>query len=398
MKFLIDENIPYAEAFFESVLTQLDPSGLSKIVRFAGRELTPDDLIDADVLLVRSITKVNEPLLSKANQLKFVGTATIGEDHIDKALLAERGIQFSSAPGCNANSVAEFVISALLVVAEQQMASLADKTVSIIGVGNIGSALLSKLQALNMQVLLCDPFKESDEQGLSYVSLPEALSQGDIVTFHTPLTVDGPHPTHHLLADHNIDLLKDDVCLINASRGEVIDNDALLRHINDRIKDGRPAIHLVLDVWESEPNVLMPLIPFTLLSSAHIAGYSLEGKGRGTEMLYHRVCALFDLAPVIKLEELMPNAAVSQVTLTPSSREDVLELKGTGLLKQLIHLVFDVRRDNALFLNHIDKEGFDWIRKSYPIRREWSSLLVDGCTQQQAQQLANLGFKTQVTR
>ena len=398
MKFLIDENIPYAEAFFEPLLQQLVETQKSdtpmSIERFAGRELEPKDLKDVDVLLVRSITKVNEQLLQFANRLKFVGTATIGEDHIDKTPLEKRGITFSSAPGCNANSVAEFVISALLVAAEQNQCDFSDATVSIIGVGNIGRSLLAKLRTLGMKVLLCDPLRASIDQSEAFVSLEQALSEGDIVTFHTPITQTGEYPTHHLLGKHNLGLLKDQVCLINASRGEVIDNEALLSHINDRIENGRPAIQLILDVWENEPEILKPLLEYTLINTAHIAGYSLEGKGRGTEILYKRVCELFGIEPNMSLEPLLPVAEISQVVIT--SEDDELKLNGLGLLKRLVHLVFDTRRDSGLFLKNLEQNGFDWIRKNYPIRREWSALTVVCPNQAIAKHLQQLGFKTQI--
>jgi erythronate-4-phosphate dehydrogenase len=359
MNIFIDENIPYADDFF---------SDIGDITRFAGRELTAEQMTHADVLLVRSITKVNQTLLSQADNLSFVGTATIGEDHIDKTLLVNKGVTFTSAPGCNAVSVAEYVISSLYVLAEKYHFDLLTKTIAIVGVGNIGKALQKKLTALGINLLLCDPVREQTEDG--FVSLDYALTHADVVTFHTPLTANGDHSSFHLLNEGNIQLLKQDVCLINASRGEVIDNQALLNEIYRRDKNQELTIKLVLDVWENEPNPLLELIEYTDIASAHIAGYSLEGKARGTEMLYQAVCQHLNLPIVKKLDELLPIPSVTQLTLN-NQEQDVNQLK------QVIHLVYDPRRDDALFRNLLAVKGFDWLRKNYPIRREWSSLKLE---------------------
>lgn len=393
MKILIDENIPYAEAFFADIGT---------VVRFSGRSLQASDLVDADVLLVRSITKVNASLLSQANSLKFVGTATIGEDHIDKAELSNRGIAFSSAPGCNANSVAEFVINALFVLAEKYQIDVSNKKVAIIGLGNIGQNLHHKLTVLGIETLLCDPFKSSTPEK-TYVDFEYAIANADIITFHTPLTSTGTHPTHHLLNANNLTLLKDNVCLINASRGEVIDNTALLEHITQRSLSGKPNIKLVLDVWEGEPNPLQALIPHCDLTSAHIAGYSLEGKATGTEMLYKNVCQLLNVAATAQLKDFLPEAAISSITLNKDSNVNKDETVNNEVsktftiapnnpLKTLIHTVYDVRRDDSLFRNLLNEHSFDWLRKNYPIRREWSSISVNCQQPELAEQLSSLGF------
>lgn len=360
MKFLIDENIPFADDFF---------ADLGTIERFPGRELTPQQLIDADVLLVRSITKVNQALLSAAKKLKFVGTATIGEDHIDKPYLAANGVEFSSAPGCNANSVAEYVISSLFVLQERYNCNFAEKTIAIVGVGNIGKAVKSKLDALGIRYLLVDPIRESNEypEGNSpFVSLEQAIAEADIVTLHTPLTLDGEHPTMHLIDESKLSLLKPGAVLINACRGEVIDNHALLEHMQDENNE----TILVMDVWEGEPNPLPELIPLCDIASAHIAGYSLEGKSRGTEMLYHKVCDLFGLDKTKSLADMLPEAEIATHAISQAP-DRVSELKS------LVHMVYDVRRDDQLFRELLALKGFDWLRKNYPVRREWSSLQVE---------------------
>ncbi|NVK24723.1 MAG: 4-phosphoerythronate dehydrogenase [Gammaproteobacteria bacterium] len=359
MNILIDENIPYADEFFADMGT---------VTRFPGRELKAEQLIDADILLVRSITKVNESLLSKASKLKFVGTATIGEDHIDKACLASRDIEFSSAPGCNAVSVAEYVMSAIYVLAQKYHFNLSGKKVAIIGVGNTGKGVKNKLDALGIETLLVDPPRAKAEGLQGFVDLDYALRNADIVTCHTPLIREGETPTMHLINEEKLKLLKQDVCLINACRGEVIDNQALFNHIQERQVNDQPAIKLVLDVWENEPNPMQSLIPLADITTAHIAGYSLEGKARGTEMLYQKVCALLGHSANKSLSDYLPEPQFGEVQLDAELAVDSLT--------PLVHLVYDVRRDDALFRNLLNEKGFDWLRKNYPVRREWSSLKV----------------------
>ena len=233
------------------------------------------------------MTQVNNKLLAHANKLSFVGTATIGIDHIDTQLLDDKNIAFSSAPGCNAIAVAEYVISSLFALSQENARPLSGQTIGIVGVGNIGSCLAQKLKALNVTVLLCDPIKH--EQGLlrEHVALDELLAQSDIVTFHVPLIKNGEHKTLHMMNKERLKALKPGLTLINASRGDVIDNQALLE-----IMQAGADLDLVLDVWEKEPNILTELLEHVRYASVHIAGHTLEGKARGTQMLYQKLCEL----------------------------------------------------------------------------------------------------------
>ena len=242
IKIVADENIPALDPLFGQ---------LGQIYRLPGRSMSADQLVDADVLLVRSVTQVNRDLL-QGSQVKFVGTATIGTDHVDETALADLGIQFASAPGCNADAVTEYVLSVLLHLADEQSFSIFDKTVGIVGVGNVGSRLAARLQALGVKTLLCDPPRVDQDPTISdqFMSLTHLLNQADIVTLHTPLTHQHLHPTHHLLNASNLPFLKPNAILINAGRGPVIDNEALLSFTEDR-----PDVTLVLDVWEKEPEV-----------------------------------------------------------------------------------------------------------------------------------------------
>ena len=368
MKIVVDENMPLAEALFAE---------FGEVVRVPGRTLTAAQLTDADVLLVRSITKVNASLLLQANKLKFVGTATIGTDHVDKTYLTENAIPFFSAPGCNKVSVGEYVISALLVMAEKYQFSLSGLSLGIIGAGNTGTAVAERAAALGVVVKLCDPPKQQSGDQRKFVTYDEALTC-DLVSFHVPLSRHGEHATFHLLDEKRIQALRPEQILINACRGEVWDNQAMLV----RQQSALP-LRLVMDVWENEPNVLQTLVPYTEIATPHIAGYSLEGKYRGTYMLYEAFCQHFGYEITKQLQPMLPVADINTLSLSA----DVTEC----ILKKLIHLVYDVRRDDAIFRHKIVQPGsFDDMRKKYPERREWSSLMISA--EKNNDILVQLGF------
>lgn len=369
MNIYIDENIPYAKEFF---------SAFGTLYLFSGRDVTPEILQDADVLLVRSITQVNKELLQLNKRLKFVGTATIGTDHIDQGYLKSRNIAFSSAPGCNKISVAEYVLSALLVVAEKQCFDLKTKSVAIVGAGNTGTAVYDRLMAMGMNCALFDPPLDESGDPREFCDFSKVL-QADIISLHVPKTKEGEHPTFHLFNQEILHKLSGDQILINASRGEIIDNQALLSLCIDN-----KAPTLVLDVWENEPNIEQQLLPFASIATPHIAGYSLDGKVRGTEMLYQALCQVLSVKQACRLEQFIPKPNISHVSINAS-------LDFT-LLKSLMHLVYDVRRDDILFRQKVaDKHGFDTMRKNYSERRELSSLTITSKINQQAL-LSKLGF------
>jgi Phosphoglycerate dehydrogenase and related dehydrogenases len=368
MKIVVDENMPLTQALFAE---------FGEVVALPGRTMTAEQLADADILLVRSVTKVNATLLSQANKLKFVGTATIGTDHIDKAFLAEKNITFASAPGCNKVSVGEYIISALLVIAEKYQFSLSGLSLGIVGAGNTGSAVAGKARQLGINVKLCDPFKAQSGDSRTFVSYEEAL-KCDLISFHVPLTRNCEHATFHLLDKKHIQALRSDQILLNASRGEVWDNQAML----SRQQSAEP-LRLVMDVWENEPDILHELVPFTEIATPHIAGYSLEGKYRGTFMLYEAFCQQFGFEMKKQLSPLLPVADICSLSLQTAVNEAVL--------KKLIHLVYDVRRDDARFRHLVGQPGqFDEMRKKYPERREWSSLSV--VAESDRNVLVDLGF------
>ncbi len=377
MKILIDENMPYAEQLF---------SQLGDVVLKSGRTLTADDLVDVDALMVRSVTKVNAALIAKANKLKFVGTATAGMDHVDQALLKEKGIFFTAAPGCNKVGVAEYAFSVMMVLAQQHGFSVFDKTVGIIGAGQVGSYLQQCLEGIGIKVLINDPPKQEQGDSRTFTPLDTLIEQADIITLHTPITRDGEHPTHHMFDEARLNSLRGDQILINAARGPIVDNTALKARLLKN--DGFIA---ALDVFEFEPEVDMELLPLLAFATPHVAGYGLEGKARGTTMIFNSYCEFLSKELNAHASELLPTAPVPKLVLDRAWDE--------ATLHTITQLIYDVRKDDALFRREISKPGsFDLMRKNYWDRREYSAVTLVGDESCNLSPLAKLGFQVEVSQ
>ena len=370
MKILVDENMPYARELF---------SRTGNVVTVPGRPVPQAELDDADGLMVRSVTKVNAELLG-GKPVKFVGTATAGTDHIDEAFLQEQGIGFSAAPGCNAIAVVEYVFSALLLLAERDGFLLKDRTVGIVGVGNVGGRLQARLEALGIRTLLCDPPRADRGDEGEFLPLSELVAEADILTFHTPLFKQGEYKTLHLADEALLLALKPGTILINACRGPVVDNAALLNVLQQRHD-----LSVVLDVWEPEPELSLPLLDKADIATAHIAGYTLEGKARGTTQVFEAWTQFLGQPQQVELATLLPAPEFGEITLHGELDQPTL--------KRLAHLVYDVRRDDAPLRKVAAIPGeFDRLRKNYLERREWSSLRVICDSEQAAVLLKQIGF------
>lgn len=360
MLIVADENIPLLEEFF---------AGFGEIRRVHGRSVDADAVRDADVLLVRSITKVNRALLEGSN-VRFVGTCTIGTDHLDLDYFAEAGIRWSSAPGCNARGVVDYVLGALVTLAELEGAALAGRTYGVVGAGQVGSRLIRVLRGLGWDVKVCDPVRQAAEGG-DYVSLDEIIAQCDVISLHTPLSKTGSHPTWHLLGAERLARLKPGTWLINAARGPIVDNQALKDVLIER-----DDLQAVLDVWEHEPGVDGELADLCVLATPHIAGYSLDGKQRGTAQIYQAYCAFRGEPASVQLADLLPPPWLSEVAL--NGLADPVQA-----LAMLCRAVYDPRRDDADFRRSLtdndarQRLAFDGLRKNYPTsRREIEGLRV----------------------
>jgi len=370
VKILVDENMPYARDLF---------ARLGEVTAVPGRPIPVEKLDDADALMVRSVTKVNSQLLDGKN-VRFVGTATAGTDHVDQDYLAQAGIAFSAAPGCNAIAVVEYVFSALLMLAERDGFKLTDRTVGIVGVGNVGGRLQKRLEALGVRTLLCDPPRAANGEPGDFQPLDKLVEEADILTFHTPLYKDGPYKTWHLADEALISRLKPGTILINACRGAVVDNAALLKCLEAGQK-----LSTVLDVWEPEPDLNVALLEKVDIGTAHIAGYTLEGKARGTTQVFEAYSAFIGKPQQIALDTLLPAPEFGRITLHGPLDQ--------ATLKRLVHLVYDVRRDDAPLRKVAGVAGeFDKLRKHYLERREWSSLFVQCDDASAAALLSALGF------
>lgn len=374
MRIVADENIPLVNECF---------GDLGEIIRLPGREMTNEDLQGADALLVRSVTQVNAELLHDT-PVRFVGTCTIGIDHLDTAYLDNQGITWASAPGCNANSVVEYVYAALAHL----NIDWEGKQVGIISCGNVGGRLYRRLKAQGVECRVYDPFL-STEQIPELTSLADVLGS-DIVCMHTPLTRTGPHPSFHLVGEEQLKQLKPGAVLLNAGRGPVIDNQALLKHL-----ESGADLKVVLDVWEPEPDISRPLLQKVALGSPHIAGYSYDGKMQGTFMIYEALCRHLGRSPEKDLNALRP--AVSH----PERRW--VGGDSWPAIQRLIPQVYDITEDDRQLRELAERadrgeadfaKGFDRLRKEYPKRREFGNYRVIGDYSEEARvRLEALGFQ-----
>ena len=375
MQIIADENIPFVREAF---------GALGEVTTLSGRQIAPEHLGDAEILLVRSVTKVDASLL-EGSQVRFVATATIGTDHIDEAYLSEKGITFTSAPGCNANSVAEYIVAALLAVADEREYDLSEKRLGIVGVGHVGSRVRELATVLGMECVLNDP-PLAEETGDECYSPVEAIFDCDIVTCHVPLTKDGPHPTHHLVDEAFIKKMRRGTLLMNTCRGSVIDEVAL----QAALESG----HLgacVLDVWEHEPDISTAVLANTAIATPHIAGYSMDGKVNGTKQIYDAACLFLALEPTWDAADLMP----------PPPREEIhVTGDGQGVLRDAVLAAYNIYGDDkstrGLAKLAADQRGpyFTRLRKEYPVRREFRHIQVidDGASSAVRSTLTALGF------
>jgi len=373
MKIVADPNIPFVQEAF---------GALGEVRLVSGREINTDAVRDADVLLVRSVTPVNAAML-EGSQVKFVATATIGTDHIDEDYLRQRGIGFASAQGSNANSVAEYIIAALLEIAHRQKFRLRDKTLGVVGVGNVGTRVVRYAEALGMRVLQNDPPRQRAEKLPHFVSLERVFAEADIITLHTPLARTGPDAAFHLIDRDKLALLEQRrPVIMNTARGAIVDNKALLKAI-----DGEWLGGVVLDVWEGEPNISPELLDVVDFGTPHIAGYSFDGKVNGAQMIHRAVCEFFKITPT--WVPTLPPGTVPRIELTASSGENDEEV-----LRRVVRRVYDIATDDAALRKSI--RTFDEQRANYPVRREFfnTELVLRGASETLTAKFARLGFKT----
>jgi erythronate-4-phosphate dehydrogenase len=381
MKIIADQNIPFVEECFSSI---------GQVTLCSGRQMSADLVKDADALLVRSITRVNKDLLD-GSSVKFVGTATIGFEHIDAAYLAANGIGFASAPGSNANSVAEYIIAALLTLGKKHKFALQGKSIGIVGVGNVGSRVETKCRALGMNVVLNDPPLQRQTGDVKYRPLEEILAC-DIVTLHTPLTAEGPDKTFHLADENFFTSMKDGAVFLNTSRGRVQDEAALKNAMKSRKLSA-----VVLDVWETEPAVDPWLLRQVDLSTPHIAGYSFDGKVTGMLMIYKALCQYFRLKSTKKAADFLPDPDVPEISIT----DEQLTHDEERIIRDTVQQIYVINRDDFNMretLHQPEQERgawFDALRKNYPVRREFynTTVFLPDIQSSLPEKLSGIGFQ-----
>ncbi len=337
MKAVVDSYIPYIREPLESLVDE--------VTYVPGSAITPRDVRDADVLIVRTRTLCNRSLLS-GSKVRLVLTATDGFDHLDTVYLDYAGIRWANCPGCNSTSVAQYVRNSLLLWGRDRGKSLSQLTVGIIGVGHVGKAVCEALVPFGCRLLLHDPPRQEREGAEGFSSMAELQRECDVITIHTPLLEGGEHPTFHLFDDALLRSFARKPLIINTSRGEVVDNVALLRAIDEGFVG-----QAIIDTWENEPHPLPQLLERVFIGTPHIAGYSADGRANAARMTLESLChwmdreMTFQIEPPYLPEMKMPQEPADRALALYNPMNDSLQLKA-------------------------NPELFEHLRESYPLRRE----------------------------
>lgn len=342
MKVIIDDKIPYIKGWIEQ-FSYREPIVVEYL---PGACITRKEAADADALIIRTRTHCNADLL-EGSRVRFIATATIGFDHIDTEYCQKKQICWTNAPGCNADSVAQYIESVLYLLEKRTGRALRNTTLGIVGVGHVGKKVEEMSEKLGISVLRCDPPRADAEGQEGFRSLNELAKQCDILTFHTPLIRGGNYPTYHLADKNLFSRMKKGACLINTSRGEVVDNPALLQALHE----GSPS-EAILDVWENEPHPLPGLLEKAFIATPHIAGYSADGKANATRMSLDSFCRFFQIQANYRIEPPVPPQSILHTTT----------------LSEAILATYDPRRDSEALKKH--PEQFEQLRGNYPLRRE----------------------------
>lgn len=347
MRIVIDQAIPFIHGTLEP---------FADVQYLPGDSISNEDLSETDMIIIRTRTRCDESLL-KNTKIKYIFTATIGTDHIDTRYCESNGIVVQSAVGCNVGGVAQYVITAIYQYARETNRQINNLTLGIVGVGNVGKKVEQYAIALGMKVLRNDPPRSEKEDKASYLSLKDLLAQSDIVSFHVPLTQNGPYPTSGLLSQETLQFIRPNSLLINTSRGNIVrDEDELckiasLKHIK-----------IVLDVWKYEPHIQAHTLENTWIASPHIAGYSLEGKWNATRL------ALDFFSHITHSKRIkIPNLEKITLEIPIGQSDNVLDI---------LMSLYDIKKDsNQLKTN---PEYFEQIRNQYDFRREFGAYVLNG--------------------
>lgn len=365
LKIVADSKIPFLEGVLEP---------FAEMIYLSPEKIDADAVRDADALIIRTRTKCDAALLEGSN-VKMIATATIGYDHIDRAYCERKGIVWKSAPGCNASSVGQYVLSALSLLMSQRNETLRGKTLGIVGVGNVGKAVERVCRIAGMNILRNDPPRAEAEGDADFVDLETIARECDVITFHTPLIREGAHPTQHLADESFFSKLGNNPVIINAARGEVIDEKAMMKAYEEqRISE------MIIDCWEHEPKINRELLAKTYLSTPHIAGYSADGKSNATRMAVEHIARFFGLHP--DLSSIQPPAAQNPVI-------DLSQYDANPEVEALLR-TYDPREDSARLRE--SPETFEKQRGDYPLRREYSAYTLYNTPLREQSLFRELGF------
>lgn len=338
MKIIVDNKIPFIKEAIERIAHE--------VVYAPGKDFTSALVKDADALIIRTRTRCNRELL-EGSSVKFIATATIGFDHIDTAYCHEAGIQWSNAPGCNSASVAQYIQSSLILLQKMRSIRLKELTIGIVGVGNVGSKIAMIAQKLGMRVLLNDLPREEKEGNTRFTSLETIAKESDVITFHVPLYMEGKYKTYHLANERFFLSLKKKPIIMNTSRGEIIETEAL----SQALKKGSIA-DAVIDVWEHEPGIDLGLLNTAFIGTPHIAGYSADGKANATRMSLDALCKHFGIKAEYAINPPIPaNRVIEALTYEEAALQ-----------------IYNPERDSQALKAH--PELFEQLRGDYPLRRE----------------------------
>lgn len=370
-KIVIDQHIPYIQGALEP---------FAQVEYLGGKEISAQDMSDASALIVRTRTICDAALL-KGSKVKIIASATIGYDHIDTEYCESNGIEWANAPGCNSGSVAQYITAALLQICKKEEVHPSKLTLGVVGIGNVGSKVVKIARSLGFKVLKNDPPRAREEGDDKFVSLNRIARKCDIITFHVPRINEGPDKTYHLFDNKFLEKLEKKPYIINTSRGEVADTEALKTGAKKGLVRG-----LILDVWENEPEIDSELLGLTMISTPHIAGYSADGKANGTAMAVANVARVlkFDLnnwfptaVPIPELNVIKMNAA--KYTLIDA-------------VKKAVDFTYDLKAESKKLANNIG--DFEKLRNNYPLRREFGSfeVVLKNGSKSLVQLFTDLGF------
>ena len=369
MKIVIDSNIPFIKGVLEPY---------AKVKYAEGSRIDRDILTDADAMVIRTRTRCNSELLN-GTPVKFIGTATIGTEHIDLDWCRSAGIECASAPGCNAASVMQYIASSLAYLVINHELDPAETTIGLIGIGNVGSSVAKMTEACGFRVLLNDPPRQRDEGDREFSTVNEIKDKSDILSIHVPLTYEGRDKTFRMVDKKFLSGLKEGAIIINTSRGDVIEEKALLDYLKlNRLKAA------LLDVWNNEPHINRQLLDMTDIGTPHIAGYSLDGKARGAAMIVNRLAEHFKL-PLAGWEPEPPPSPDNHVI-------DISAYSGNdqNIISRAIYHTYNVEDDNAM----LKKEPwvFEQLRNNYRHRREFGAYKIKGDNFAVINKLKKIGF------